>query len=173
MSESALPAGVDASLPDSKIPPDATPPSERAGLGRRFASLLYEGLLVLAVLFLGSGLFTAVAGSADTLPARAALQVLLLLLVGAYFVWCWTQGGQTLPMQAWQLRVVDASDNLPPGRGKAVKRYLLAVIGTLLAGASFLWALVDREGLFLHDRIAGTKIIGVPRRRNPRKRTRG
>jgi len=33
--------------------------------------------------------------------------------------------------------------------------------GCLLAGAGFLWALVDREGLFLHDRLAGTKIVRI------------
>ena len=163
----SLPATGDASLPDSKTPREVAPTPEAAGLGRRFAALLYEGLLVLAVLFLGSALFTIVAGSADTLAARAALQILLLLLVGAYFVWCWTRGGQTLPMQAWHLRVVDASDGTPPGVGKAVKRYLLAVAGTLLAGITFLWAFVDRDRLFLHDRIAGTRIVRVTQAGHP------
>lgn len=41
----------------------------------------------------------------------------------------------------------------------ALSRFLFAAAGSLLAGAGFLWALVDREGLFLHDRLAGTKII--------------
>jgi uncharacterized RDD family membrane protein YckC len=149
------------SAPDSKPPADSAPITQFAGIGRRFASLLYEGLLVVAVLFLGSGLFTVVAGSADTLTARVALQALLLLLVGAYFVWCWTRGGQTLPMQAWHLQIVDASDGAPPRFRRAVKRYLLAVAGTLLAGVSFLWAFVDRDRLFLHDRIAGTRIVRV------------
>ena len=36
---------------------------------------------------------------------------------------------------------------------------LFALPGTLLLGAGFLWALIDREGLFLHDRLAGTRII--------------
>jgi len=41
----------------------------------------------------------------------------------------------------------------------AVNRYLFALAGCLLAGTGFLWALVDREGLFPHDRLAGTKIV--------------
>jgi hypothetical protein len=36
---------------------------------------------------------------------------------------------------------------------------VIAAAGSLLAGAGFLWAMVDREGLFLHDRLAGTKIV--------------
>jgi hypothetical protein len=27
------------------------------------------------------------------------------------------------------------------------------------AGAGFLWALVDQDGLFLHDRLSGTRIV--------------
>ncbi|MCL5059135.1 MAG: RDD family protein [Candidatus Thermoplasmatota archaeon] len=34
-------------------------------------------------------------------------------------------------------------------------RFFLALIGLLLAGAGFWWALVDRDRQFLHDRIAG------------------
>ncbi len=41
----------------------------------------------------------------------------------------------------------------------ALNRFLFAAAGSLLAGAGFLWALVDREGQFLHDRLAGTKIV--------------
>jgi uncharacterized RDD family membrane protein YckC len=149
------------SSPDPEIHRDTGVTLIAAGLGRRFAALLYEAFLVFAVLFLGSGLFTLIAGAADTLAARIALQIILVALVGAYFVWCWTRGGQTLPMQAWDLRLVDARDNLPPRVGTAVKRYLVAVAGTLLGAGSFLWALVDRDRLFLHDRIAGTRIVRV------------
>jgi len=133
--------------------------SETAGIGRRFVCPMYDTLLLLAVLFLGSALFTSVAGAADSLAARIALQALLLVLTGAYFVWCWTRSGQTLPMQAWHLRIVDTDSGRPPGLRQALKRYLLAIPGTLLAGISFLWGLVDRDRLFLHDRLAGTRIV--------------
>ncbi len=137
-----------------------------AGLGRRFACLVYEALLLLAVLFLGSALFTSVAGAADTFASRLALQGLLLILCGAYLIWSWTHGGQTLPMQAWQLRIVAADSGRPPALRVALKRYLLAVPGALLGAVSFLWGLVDRDRLFLHDRLAGTRIVQVDRARS-------
>jgi uncharacterized RDD family membrane protein YckC len=138
-----------------------------AGLGRRIACLVYDSLLLLAVLFLGSALFTSVAGTADTFPARIGLQALLVALAGAYFVWCWTRSGQTLPMQAWHLQLVDAESGRPPCLRKALRRYLLAIPGTLIAGVSFLWGIVDRDKLFLHDRLAGTKIVNANRHREP------
>lgn len=150
----------------SETPAPAISPTA-AGIGRRFACLVYDTLLLLAVLFLGSALFTTVAGAADTLATRIALQAVLLVLTGAYFVWCWVRSGQTLPMQAWHLRIVDKDSGRPPGLRLALIRYLLAIPGTLLAGVSFLWGLIDRDRLFLHDRLAGTRIVTAdPARRS-------
>jgi hypothetical protein len=36
---------------------------------------------------------------------------------------------------------------------------VFALVGCALGGSGFVWALVDRDGLFLHDRLAGTMII--------------
>ena len=151
------------STPDRSSALTVLQPPELAGIGRRLASLLYEGLLLLAVLFLGSALFTAVAGTADSLATRSALQAVLVALAAAYFLSCWTRGGQTLPMQAWQLRIVDVSTGQPPVLKQALTRYLAAIPGILLGGASFVWALFDRDRQFLHDRLAGTHIIRVRR----------
>jgi uncharacterized RDD family membrane protein YckC len=134
-------------------------PPENAGIGRRLACLVYEALLLVSVLFLGSAVFTSIAGAADTVAARLALQAVLLALCGTYFVWCWTRGGQTLPMQAWRLRLIAAHSGRPPGPRRALKRYLLAVPGVVLGGVAFLWGFVDRDRLFLHDRLAGTRIV--------------
>jgi uncharacterized RDD family membrane protein YckC len=125
------------------------------------ACLIYEALLLVAVLFLGSAVFTGVAGAADSVAARLALQALLLAVCGAYFVWCWTRGGQTLPMQAWRLRLIAADSGHPPRLRRALKRYCLAVPGVLLGGIAFLWGFVDRDRLFLHDRLAGTRIVSA------------
>ncbi|MET0918256.1 MAG: RDD family protein [Burkholderiales bacterium] len=159
------PAGDRPGTHDSHTAPKPLPFQECAGVGRRLASLLYEGLVLLAILFCGSALVTAAAGPADSLPTRLILQGLLLTLPAGYFVWCWTRSGQTLPMQAWKLRLVDASTGKPPSLSKALKRYLIAIPGTLFAGASFLWVVFDRDGLFLHDRLTGTTIVRVTRER--------
>ena len=42
---------------------------------------------------------------------------------------------------------------------RAVARYLFAVIGIFFFGCGILWALLDRERQFLHDRLAGTRIV--------------
>lgn len=131
-----------------------------AGLSRRFASLVYDGLLLLAILFVATFLFIALFGSATHMPMRQLLQLYLYLVCAAYFLWCWLHGGQTLAMQTWRIRLTNI-EGLPLAPAQAIKRYLLASAGLVFFGAGFLWALVDRESLFLHDRLLGTRLIQV------------
>jgi uncharacterized RDD family membrane protein YckC len=94
-------------------------------------------------------------------PARLLFQAYLLLVAGAYFIWFWRRGGQTLAMKTWRLRLVDTRGGALTPR-LALARFVLAALGTLCLGAGFLWALVDRDRQFLHDRLAGTRIVSVP-----------
>jgi uncharacterized RDD family membrane protein YckC len=129
-----------------------------ASLGRRGLSLGYEVLLLLAVLLVGALPFVLVAGPAVPVAARPLFQLYLVALTAVYFVWQWRHGGQTLAMKTWRIRVVTC-EGTPLDWSRAARRYLFALAGTLLAGSGFLWALADRDGLFLHDRLAGTRIV--------------
>jgi uncharacterized RDD family membrane protein YckC len=124
-------------------------------LARRLASLLYEALLAFAVAFLASALFLVAAGGRDAtqgLP-RHELQAVVVLALAAYFLFCWLRGGQTLAMKAWRIRLVDVTPR------KALVRLAAAA---LLLPVSIAWALFDRDRQFLHDRLAGTRLIYVP-----------
>jgi uncharacterized RDD family membrane protein YckC len=129
-----------------------------ARLGRRLLSLCYEALTFAAVLLAGGFLLTLLAVSAGAVLARPVLQVILLLLAGTYFAWQWRRGGQTLAMKAWRIRLVTASGAELTWR-HAILRFALAVPGVLLCGSGFLWVLIDRDRQFLHDRLAGTRIV--------------
>jgi uncharacterized RDD family membrane protein YckC len=81
-------------------------------------------------------------------------------------------------MKTWRLRLV-GPDGAPPDRQRALLRYLAGWIGPALALAAYLalrpfglsahvvwliafnwlWALIDRDRRFLHDRIAGTRLL--------------
>jgi uncharacterized RDD family membrane protein YckC len=127
------------------------------GIGRRLASLLYESLVVFAVLLVGYLLPQIVLhGFGWGIGGRMQwVHVFALLLL--YFVWFWLNGGQTLPMKTWKIRLASADGgSLRPAQ--ALLRYLAAWPSVLFFGAGFLWAVFDRDGQFLHDRIAGTRI---------------
>ena len=129
-----------------------------ASLARRGLALCYEALLLISLLLAGALPFVLIAGAADRVTARPLFQLYLVALTAVYFVWQWRRGGQTLAMKTWRIRVV-TREGAPLDWVRAARRYLFALCGTLLLGAGFLWALVDRERLFLHDRLAGTRIV--------------
>ena len=122
--------------------------------------MVYESLLVIAVLFAASLVFLLVFRDTDSPFFKPTFQLYLLVIAGAYFIWFWTHGGQTLAMQTWKMRVIQA-DSLDAGISlrQAVLRYLFALIGITLFGCGILWALFDRDRQFLHDRLAGTMIV--------------
>jgi uncharacterized RDD family membrane protein YckC len=119
--------------------------------------MVYEALLLFAVGFFAAWLFFFVSGGKDaTAGLRYALQLFIFSVFAAYFLWCWLRGGQTLAMKAWHIRLVDVTP------AKALLRLVLA---TLLLPASIVWALFDRERQFLHDRLAGTRLVSASLKR--------
>jgi uncharacterized RDD family membrane protein YckC len=122
------------------------------GLARRLAAMLYEALLLAAVGFFAAWLFFFASGGRDATAGwtRHLLQVFIVAVFAAYFLWCWLRGGQTLAMKAWRIRLVEVTPR------KALLRFLLAVI---FFPVTILWALVDKDRQFLHDRLAGTRLV--------------
>lgn len=112
------------------------------------------------------------------LPARVFSFCLVFGLAGLYCIWCWTGGRRTLPMKTWRMALVRADGNTVDAKS-AVVRYLAAWIGPLAAlvtyallhprnlgvhaawcvALGYLWPIVDPERQFLHDRIAGTRLV--------------
>jgi uncharacterized RDD family membrane protein YckC len=155
-----------------KTTPDAPLRVELATVRRRLAGLLYESLLlfgVLAFTFLLPWAIILWLGGWDDAHTPIWVGFLerlsLFVLLGAYFVWYWHRHGQTLAMQTWRLRVVDAADGKNPSWRRACLRYALAWPSLCLFGVGILWALFDLDNLFLHDRLAGTRVVSLPPRK--------
>lgn len=88
---------------------------------------------------------------------RHIYQGYLLLSLGGYFTWFWHRTGQTIAMRTWHLQLVN-QQGLPPSWGQAWLRYVLSLLGWL-SGLSLLWAVIDKEGQFLHDRLLGLTMV--------------
>ncbi|MCL2830395.1 MAG: RDD family protein [Betaproteobacteria bacterium] len=147
--------------------PSASPPSVPAvfvppSLFRRLASMLYEWVILFAVLALVFLLPHILLGAfAETKAPHWLVKAHFVLVLMLYFVWFWRHGGQTLAMKTWRLRLTDAHGG-PLSTGKALLRFLLAWPSALLFGLGFFWAIFDSRRQFLHDRLAGTRIEALP-----------
>ena len=133
-------------------------PLPLAPLSRRVLSLIYEALLLGALLWCAGLIFVLVEARLSSGHLRLLFQLYLALIAGVYFVCQWSRTGQTLAMKTWRLRLVTRQGE-PVRMQQACARYLIALAGLLLFAAGFLWACFDAERQFLHDRIAGTRIL--------------
>jgi uncharacterized RDD family membrane protein YckC len=128
-------------------------------LRRRLTSMIYESLLILGVLSVSFMLPHLALGWGLGIVAPGWLLLLhVMLVMGIYFVWYWAHGGQTLAMQTWKLKISTPS-GVPPAPTLLILRYLLAWPSVLVYGVGIIWALFDRDRQFLHDRLAGTRIV--------------
>ncbi len=127
---------------------------------RRTLCLIYDFLLFLAIWFVASLIFIMIVQDTNFAYFKPIYQFYSLSVIGIYFIWFWTHGGQTLAMQTWKMRVV-AKNGTTLSMKQAITRYIFAVIGITSFGIGIIWALFDRDQQFLHDRLAGTRIIKI------------
>lgn len=128
----------------------------------RLACLFYESLVIVAITIIGLIIpYTLLGAAAGVVASGRTLLAHLFLLLLLYFSWQWLHGGQTLAMKTWKIRLVSADGN-PLRMSQALLRFAAAWPGALFFGISFFWAAFDRDGQYLHDRVAGTRLESVP-----------
>jgi uncharacterized RDD family membrane protein YckC len=154
---------------------------ERPSLKRRMAAFVYEGVVLFGVVFATAFVFGTLTQQRHALHGQHALQAVLFVVLGLYFSWFWTRGGQTVAMKAWHIRLVDLQGQAL-SKPRALARYCLSwlwfapalisvwliglrstgvIFGALIAGVAA-YALLSRlhpSGQFLHDVICGTQLI--------------
>jgi uncharacterized RDD family membrane protein YckC len=85
---------------------------------------------------------------------KTIIQVWVAVWVIGFFAWFWKNGGQTLGMRAWRLRLFSTND-----KSLGYPRVLLRILVSL-GGLGTLLVLLDfRHKLALQDRIAQTEML--------------
>jgi len=172
-----------AGMAPTAIPASAMPTPT---IKRRLTVMVYEFFLLFAVEMLAVLVYILITGNRQEPVFQYGLKLFLLLVTGLYFTWCWRDSGHTLAMKTWRVKVVQAGHARLPWR-TAVVRYLLAwgwfapallacaalglhdkaEIAIVLAIGMAAWAataLFDKDRQFLHDKLAGTRLIFLPKK---------
>jgi uncharacterized RDD family membrane protein YckC len=185
-------AAAPAPPPATAPPPPAAPPPavawespdvvggpapgiEFAPHGARLVAYILDGIIIGivvsviatigAIVFFSGATFegnrlTAVSGTAAVI---GSIIFIIAGLVGLlYFPYFWANGGRTLGMRPFNLRVVRDVDGGPIGWGTAILR----LIGLWVAGVVFylgyIWIFIDKRRRGWQDLIAGTVVIKQP-----------
>jgi uncharacterized RDD family membrane protein YckC len=138
-----------------------------AGFGRRVAALLYDSVLLAALLVIYTSGAVFLNHRAAVEPATAGAWAYLyraglIGVIAGYYLVNWTRSGQTLGMRAWHLRVVTPSGQ-PLAWKAAAWRFVFGVFAWAPAALGVLWLYADREHLALHDRLSKTRVIHMKR----------
>jgi uncharacterized RDD family membrane protein YckC len=159
-------------------------PAPAPGLRRRLAAFVYEGVLLFGVLMIAALAYGLATQQRHALIGMRGLQVFLFLVLGLYFTWFWSHGGQTVAMKTWHVRLL-LTDGQPVGTARAWLRYVLswlwfvpalmftylaglhsgvAISLVLMAGALvYAWlSRFNRRRQFLHDLLSRTELVYWP-----------
>jgi uncharacterized RDD family membrane protein YckC len=138
-----------------------------AGFGRRAAALLYDSVLLAALLVVFTSGAVFLNHRVAIEPKTAGPWIYLYraglgCVVAGYYLINWTRSGQTLGMRAWHLRAVTESGQ-PMGWKAAALRFAWGVLAWAPAALGVLWLYADREHLALHDRLSKTRVVHLHR----------
>ena len=131
-------------------------------LWRRLAAALYDGMIVLALWFIGTALVMPLSRTAvapEHPLAELIYRVYLLAIGYAFFAGFWVRDGQTLGMLAWRLKLIRSDNGRSVTWKQALIRYLSALLSWAALGAGFWWSAFDAEHKTWHDRLSGTELI--------------
>ena len=134
-----------------------------ASLGRRFAAMAYDSLILIALyIILGGVLVSAItwATGAEQMivlsPATAAS--LFYSISFLYFMHSWRKGGQTIGMKSWRL-FITTEDNVPVRLSHCILRSAVGLFSLAPLGLGFFWMLVDKKQRTWHDIASNTRIV--------------
>lgn len=156
----------------------------RAGFFRRLAAMVYDSLIAVAVGLLAALVITSILTAlfengvlskrgyehvSDLIQSSflysLIIQVWVGLWVAGFFLWFWRNGGQTLGMRAWRLRIYSLHEHSTIGYGRLLLRLVssLGGLGTLLVLIDF------KSKQALQDRVAGTQMLVLSKDQNHHK----
>ena len=127
------------------------------GFFRRLAAVIYDSLLLVAVLFIATAAVLPFNGG-EAFTADQYYYLLYLLFVSfLFFGWFWTHGGQTLGLRAWKIKLT-GSDGGGVTWKQALVRFSCALLSWAVCGLGFFWILFDKKKRAWHDLLSNSHI---------------
>jgi len=130
------------------------------GIIKRLAVIIYDLLLLIAVLFLATLILLPFQESHLFQPDSWQYSVYLLFVSFLFYAWFWTKSGQTLGLVAWKLRLADESGHNISWQ-QALVRFTTAILSWGIFGLGILWVLFNKDRLTWHDIASKSRLYWI------------
>ncbi len=138
-----------------------------AGLFRRLFAIFYDVFLLTAILFIVAAI-AMVLNHGKTIETsdnfRPVYIIIMLSICYLYFSWFWINGGQTLGMKTWHIKVTSSDEQHISWKTTAL-RFVSAIFSWGFVTLGFLWAFFDKKNRCWHDLISKTVLLDVRNRK--------
>ena len=140
----------------------------RAPLWRRFAAMIYDSFILLAIsmaygatsLFFFASFFEIKANDYSPVMSGFFFQLGWLVSIAIFYVYFWRNAGQTVGMRAWKITIQNL-DGHRPTYFECIVRYCVSLISLILLGLGYFYALVDPQKRTLHDILSRTQTLYI------------
>ena len=138
----------------------------RVGLLRRFGVMIYDSVLLSAVLFFASLIVVLPFGITTEHYLYPAFIAYVYLVSFVFFGWFWTHGVQTLGLKTWHIRLISENGNAVNWK-QALIRYIASLVCWLSLGVGFLWCYTNQDRLAWNDILSKTRLQRITPAKSP------
>lgn len=141
------------------MPAIDTPNRNYAGLVRRTIAGFFDLLLLALMVSPVAAVIEYTEGNWSDPRVIGLMSGIAVLTMFAYHTISIALTGRTLAMRMFSLRTVDIRTDLIPTGGQSLKRAFGYIFSLIPLGLGLLYALIDRDGRAIHDRLSKTAVI--------------
>ncbi len=137
--------------------------TQYASIFRRLFAIFYDAFLLIAILFTVSAIATALNSGKAVESGDTLYPIFVIIIFGLsylYFAWFWINGGQSLGMKTWQIKLLSCTDEVIDWKVAAI-RFVSAIFSWGILGLGFLWAIFDSKNRSWHDLASKTVLIDL------------
>ena len=126
---------------------------------KHLAAMFYDCLCLFSLFFLATLILVVFTDGEAISSNNPGFNLFLFFITYLYFAWHWVNGGRTLGMRAWHIKLINRGKDHVSWKTATV-RFCLALLSFVSFGLGFVWAFLDKEKLAFHDRYSNTRLIG-------------
>ena len=135
---------------------------QACGLFRRLLIMLYDSLVVIALMMFATAVAMALGMKNRTAAIDPPYTAGLLVVWFLYLGWCWRYGGMTLGMRAWKVRIQNREGH-SPGWAQCLVRFVVALLSAAAGGLGFIWSWFRSDRQTWHDLASHTRLLRIKR----------